>query len=93
MNVIARSQNLTEERAQEKGAQRVGRDELFSNADFLSIHLRLSPRTQHLVGAAEFAQMKPASRLINTSRGPIVGEAALLQALTSGQIAGAAVNV
>jgi phosphoglycerate dehydrogenase-like enzyme len=93
MNVIAWSQNLTAERAQEKGVQLVGKDELFSNSDFLSVHLRLSPRTQHLVGAAEFAQMKPTSRLINTSRGPIVDATALLKALTSGQIAGAALDV
>lgn len=93
MNVIAWSQNLTEERAVEKGAQRVSRDALFSQADFLSIHVRLSERTAGLVGAAEFAQMKPTSRLINTSRGPIVDSAALLAALTTGQIAGAALDV
>jgi phosphoglycerate dehydrogenase-like enzyme len=93
MNVIAWSQNLTAERAQEKGVQRVSKDELFSSSDLLSIHVRLSPRTHHLVGAAEFAQMKPTSRLINTSRGPIVDAAALAKALTSGQIAGAALDV
>jgi phosphoglycerate dehydrogenase-like enzyme len=93
MNVVAWSENLTAERAQEKGVQLVSKDALFSTADFLSIHVRLSPRTQHLVGAAELAQMKPTSRLINTSRGPIVDGAALLKALTSGQIAGAALDV
>jgi phosphoglycerate dehydrogenase-like enzyme len=93
MNVIAWSQNLTAERAQEKGVQQVTRDELFSSSDLLSIHVRLSPRTHHLVGAAEFAQMKPTSRLINTSRGPIVDIDALVKALTSGQIAGAALDV
>ena len=93
MNVIAWSENLTAERAQEKGVQRVSKDELFSSSDLLSIHVRLSPRTHHLVGAAEFAQMKPTSRLINTSRGPIVDAAALVKALTSGQIAGAALDV
>ncbi|TDN63329.1 D-2-hydroxyacid dehydrogenase family protein [Paraburkholderia sp. BL10I2N1] len=93
MNVIAWSQNLTAERAQEKGVQRVSKDELFSGSDLLSIHVRLSPRTHHLVGAAEFARMKPTSRLINTSRGPIVDAAALVKALTSGQIAGAALDV
>ncbi|MGH8778261.1 D-2-hydroxyacid dehydrogenase family protein [Paraburkholderia sp.] len=93
MNVVAWSQNLTEERAAEKGVQLVTRDVLFSTADFLSIHLRLSERTRHLVGAAEFAQMKSTSRLINTSRGPIVDEAALIDALTTGRIAGAAVDV
>ncbi|WP_168789553.1 D-2-hydroxyacid dehydrogenase family protein [Paraburkholderia aromaticivorans] len=93
MNVIAWSQNLTEERAAEKGVQRVSGDVLFSTADFLSIHVRLSERTAGLVGTAEFAQMKPTSRLINTSRGPIVDSAALLAALTAGQIAGAALDV
>jgi len=93
MNVVAWSQNLTEERAAEKGVQRVSKDELFSTADFLSIHVRLGERTTGLVGAAEFAQMKPTSRLINTSRGPIVDSAALLTALTTGQITGAALDV
>jgi len=93
MNVIAWSQNLTAERAEEKGVQLVSKDVLFSTADFLSIHVRFSERTQGLVGAAELAQMKPTSRLINTSRGPIVDHAALLGALTTGQIAGAALDV
>ena len=93
MNVIAWSQNLTAERAAEKGVQPVTRDVLFSTADFLSIHVRLSERTKGLVGATELAQMKPTSRLINTSRGPIVDYAALLGALKTGQIAGAALDV
>ncbi|MDN7177015.1 D-2-hydroxyacid dehydrogenase family protein [Caballeronia sp. SEWSISQ10-4 2] len=93
MNVVAWSQNLTAERAQEKGVQLVSKDELFSTADFLSVHVRLSSRTHHLVGKTELARMKSTSRLINTSRGPIVDETALLKALTSGQIAGAALDV
>ncbi|QCP53181.1 D-2-hydroxyacid dehydrogenase family protein [Trinickia violacea] len=93
MNVIAWSQNLTAERAESKGVQLVDKDTLFSTSDFLSIHVRLSERTRGLVGAAEFAQMKPTSRIINTSRGPIVDETALLAALKSGQIAGAAIDV
>ncbi|MFM0073916.1 D-2-hydroxyacid dehydrogenase family protein [Paraburkholderia sediminicola] len=93
MNVIAWSENLTEERAAEKGVQRVSKDVLFSASDFLSIHLRFSERTRGLVGATELAQMKPTSRLINTSRGAIVDNAALLRALTTGQIAGAALDV
>ncbi|MGA7811772.1 D-2-hydroxyacid dehydrogenase family protein [Caballeronia sp.] len=93
MNVVAWSQNLTSERALASGVQLVGKEALFSTADFLSVHVRLSPRTRHLIGQAELAQMKPTSRLINTSRGPIVDEAALLKSLTSGQIAGAAVDV
>ncbi|MGV2292283.1 D-2-hydroxyacid dehydrogenase family protein [Trinickia sp. YCB016] len=93
MNVIAWSQNLTAERAESKGVELVDKDTLFSTSDFLSIHVRLSERTKGLVGAAELASMKPTSRIINTSRGPIVDEAALLAALKSGQIAGAAIDV
>ncbi|TKC79199.1 D-2-hydroxyacid dehydrogenase family protein [Trinickia terrae] len=93
MNVIAWSQNLTAERAESKGVQLVDKDTLFSASDFLSIHVRLSERTQGLVGAAELARMKPTSRIVNTSRGPIVDATALLAALKSGQIAGAAVDV
>ena len=93
MNVIAWSENLTAERAQSKGVQRVDKDTLFSTSDFLSIHLRLSERTRGLVGAAELARMKPTSRIVNTSRAPIVDMAALLAALKGGQIAGAAIDV
>jgi phosphoglycerate dehydrogenase-like enzyme len=93
MNVIAWSQNLTPERAEEKGVQLVDKATLFSTSDFLSIHVRLSERTHHLVGPAELGQMKPTSRLINTSRGPIVDEAALINALKTGQLAGAALDV
>jgi phosphoglycerate dehydrogenase-like enzyme len=93
MNVIAWSQNLTPERAEEKGVQLVDKATLFSTSDFLSIHVRLSERTHHLVGPAELGQMKPTSRLINTSRGPIVDEAALVNALKTGQLAGAALDV
>jgi phosphoglycerate dehydrogenase-like enzyme len=93
MNVIAWSQNLTAERAESKGVQLVDRDTLFSASDFLSIHVRLSDRTRGLVGAEELARMKRTSRIVNTSRGPIVDTAALIAALKSGQIAGAAVDV
>jgi phosphoglycerate dehydrogenase-like enzyme len=93
MNVIAWSQNLTNERAESKGILRVEKDVLFSTSDFLSIHVRLSERTHGLVGAAELAQMKPTSRIVNTSRGPIVDTAALIDALQSGQIAGAGIDV
>ena len=93
MNVIAWSQNLTAERAESKGVQLVDKDTLFSTADFLSIHVRLSERTRGLVGAAELAKMKPTSRIVNTSRGPIVDVAALLAAVKSGKIAGAALDV
>ena len=93
MKVIAWSQNLTNERAAEVGAVRVTRDELFQQADVLSVHLVLSDRTRGLVGAAELALMKPTARLINTSRGPIVVEADLVAALTDKTIAGAAIDV
>ncbi|SAK46462.1 D-isomer specific 2-hydroxyacid dehydrogenase [Caballeronia catudaia] len=93
MNVIAWSQNLTRERAEEKGVELVDKDTLFNTSDVLSIHLRLSERTHHLVGANELAQMKPTSRLVNTSRGPLVDSAALVDALRSGKLAGAALDV
>jgi phosphoglycerate dehydrogenase-like enzyme len=93
MNVIAWSQNLTAERAESKVVQLVDRDTLFSASDILSIHVRLSERTRGLVGAAELARMKTTSRIVNTSRGPIVDTSALLAALKSGQIAGAALDV
>jgi phosphoglycerate dehydrogenase-like enzyme len=93
MKVIAWSQNLTTERAAEVGATLVSKEELFREADVLSIHLVLSDRTRGLVGAAELALMKPTARLINTSRGPIVVEADLIAALTEKKIAGAAIDV
>ncbi|QGZ58896.1 D-2-hydroxyacid dehydrogenase family protein [Paraburkholderia acidiphila] len=93
MNVIAWSQNLSAERAESKGVQRVDKETLFSSSDFLSIHVRLSERTRGLVGVAELAKMKPTSRIVNTSRGPIVDVAALLAAVKNGKIAGAALDV
>ena len=93
MTVIAWSQNLTAERAGAAGAVLVSKDELFRQADVLSIHLVLSGRTRGLVGTAELSLMKPTASLVNTSRGPIVVEADLLEALRKGRIAGAAVDV
>jgi len=93
MNVIAWSQNLTAERAAEKGVRLVDKDTLFSESDILSIHVRLSERTRGLVGAPELARMKPTGRLVNTSRGPIVDNEALLAALRQRRIAGAAIDV
>ena len=93
MKVIAWSQNLTAERAAEVGATLVSRDKLFQEADVLSIHLVLSRRTRGLVGVAELALMKPTSRVVNTSRGPIVVEADLVAALKDKKIAGAAIDV
>src|ERR1700760_4495048 len=87
MEVIAWSQNLTGERAREVGVRRVSQDELLAGADILSMHLVLSERSRGLFGAAELARMKPTAVLINTSRGPIVDEAALVAALRDRTIA------
>jgi phosphoglycerate dehydrogenase-like enzyme len=93
MDVIAWSQNLTEGRAAEVGVQRVSKDELLSSADYLSIHLVLSDRTRGLIGGPELLRMKARAALINTSRGPIVDEAALVAALRVGVIAAAGLDV
>jgi phosphoglycerate dehydrogenase-like enzyme len=93
MNVIAWSQNLTAERAAAANAELVSKEELFRRADVVSVHVVLSDRTRSLVGASEFALMKPTSRLVNTSRGPIVVEADLIAALKARTIAGAAIDV
>jgi phosphoglycerate dehydrogenase-like enzyme len=93
LNVIAWSQNLTDEKAAEAGVTRVGKEELFRQADFLTIHYKLGDRSRGLVGAAELGLMKPSAFLINTSRGPIVDTDALIATLTEGRIAGAGVDV
>ncbi|HEX5141978.1 MAG TPA: D-2-hydroxyacid dehydrogenase family protein, partial [Dehalococcoidia bacterium] len=93
MDVIAWSQNLTEERASAAGARLVSKEELFSQADVVTVHLVLSDRTRGLVGAPEFALMKPSAYFVNTSRGPIVDEGALVAALRDHRIAGAAIDV
>jgi phosphoglycerate dehydrogenase-like enzyme len=93
MEVIAWSQNLTEEAARAACVRRVDKDALFREADVLSVHLQLSDRTRGLVTAGELALMKPEAYLINTSRGPIVDEAALIAALHEGRIAGAGLDV
>jgi phosphoglycerate dehydrogenase-like enzyme len=93
MPVIAWSQNLTAEMAAAVGVRRVEKDELFGSADILSIHVRLSERTRGLVTARELALMKPSAYLINTSRGPIVDEPALIEALKANRLAGAGLDV
>jgi phosphoglycerate dehydrogenase-like enzyme len=93
MKVIAWSQNLTEEKASAAGAALVDKQTLFREADVVTVHLVLSRRTRDLIGAPEFALMKPTARFVNTSRGPIVNEAALIEALQARRIAGAAVDV
>jgi phosphoglycerate dehydrogenase-like enzyme len=93
MTPIAWSQNLTAERAAEAGAALVSREDLFARADVVSVHLVLSARTRGLVGASDFARMKRTAYFINTSRGPIVDEAALVSALREHRIAGAGIDV
>jgi phosphoglycerate dehydrogenase-like enzyme len=93
MKAIAWSQNLTPEKAAEGGAQYVAKDDLFSQADILSIHIVLSDRSRGLIGARELGLMKKTAYLINTSRGPIVDEKALIAALQSKAIAGAGLDV
>jgi phosphoglycerate dehydrogenase-like enzyme len=93
MRVIAWSPHLTAERAESAGAEPVSRNELFQQADVLSIHLVLSERTRALVGASELARLKKSALLINTSRGPIVEEGALIAALSSGALGGAGLDV
>lgn len=93
MEAIAWSQNLTADAAAEVGARRVEKDQLFAEADVLSIHLQLNERTRGLVTGRELALMKPEAYLVNTSRGPIVEEAALIAALREGRIAGAGLDV
>ncbi len=93
MNLIAWSQNLTAERASEYGATLVTRADLLSQSDVVTIHLVLSARTRGLIGAAELSSMKPSAYLVNTSRGPIVDEPSLIDALKAGTIAGAGLDV
>lgn len=93
MNIIAWSQNLTPEKAQEAGVEYVAKDDLLRRSDFLSIHVQLSARTRGLIGPKELELMKPSAYIINTSRGPIIEEAALIDALRERRIAGAGLDV
>lgn len=93
MQTIAWSEHLTAERAAEHGVTAVAKDELLARSDVLSVHLVLSARSRGLIGAAELAAMKPTALLVNTSRGPIVDEGALVDALREKRIAAAAVDV
>lgn len=92
MNIIAWSQNLTEPRAAECGATLVDKDTLFRDSDIVSIHVRLSDRTRGLVGAREIGLMKPTAYLVNISRGPIIDEPAMINALKTNAIAGAGID-
>ena len=89
MRVLAWSQNLTEERAREAGATRVEKDVLLAESDAVSLHLVLSARTRGILGAADLACMKPGAILVNTSRGPLIDEAALVAAVQAGRIVAA----
>jgi phosphoglycerate dehydrogenase-like enzyme len=93
MRVIAWSPNLTAARAENGGAELVSRDELFRQADVLSIHLVLSEKTRALVGVSELGLFKKSALLVNTSRGPIIDEGALIAALSAGALGGAGLDV
>ncbi|MCA0304346.1 MAG: D-2-hydroxyacid dehydrogenase family protein [Proteobacteria bacterium] len=93
MDVVAWSENLTEEKAAKGGAKLVSKDELLATSDFVSIHLVLSPRSRGLIGAADLAKMKKTATIVNTARGPIIDEAALIAALQNGTIAHAGLDV
>ena len=93
MEVIAWSRNLTDERCAEVGVRRASKEELLTNADVISVHVVLSDRTRGLIGANELRMMKPTAYLVNTSRGPVVDEEALIEALRHRSIAGAALDV
>jgi phosphoglycerate dehydrogenase-like enzyme len=93
MKVIAWSQNLTAEAVQRAGAELVSKEQLFERSDILTIHMVLSDRSRGLVGAAQLNLMKPTARLVNTSRGPLVDEGALIDVLERRRIAGAAIDV
>jgi phosphoglycerate dehydrogenase-like enzyme len=93
MKLAAWSQHLDPDVAKQAHAKAVSKETLFSRSDVVTVHYKLSPRSVGLVGAAELALMKPTAVLVNTSRGPLVDSAALLSALRSGSIAGAALDV
>jgi phosphoglycerate dehydrogenase-like enzyme len=93
MDVVAWSQNLTDEHASTLGVRRVTKDELLSSSDVISLHLRLGDRSRALIGAPEFDAMRTSAILINTSRGPIVDEPALVAALHERRIGGAGLDV
>lgn len=93
MCILAYGRHLTDEAAAQSGAQRVSLEELLAQSDFVSLHCPLTPETRHLINSATLGQMKPSAILINTTRGPVVDQAALYEALVSSVIAGAALDV
>ena len=93
MQVIAWSENLTQDKCDEVGARLVTKEELLAQSDFLTIHLLLSDRTRGLIQAEDLSRMKPSAYIINTSRGPIIDEPALIDALQNRRIGGAGIDV
>jgi phosphoglycerate dehydrogenase-like enzyme len=93
MDVLAWSQNLDPDAARALGVEPVSKADLLARSDVVSLHLRLSARTRGIIGAADLAAMKPTAYLLNTSRGPLIDEAALLTALEQARIAGAGLDV
>lgn len=93
MKVIAWSQNLTPEKCREAGVEYATKDDLLRQSDFITIHMVLSPRSRGLIGAHELSLMKPQAYLVNTSRGPLIDEGALIAALKENRIAGAGLDV
>lgn len=93
MRVLAWSQNLTPERCKDVGVEYATKEELLKQSDFITIHMVLSDRSRGLIGAPELALMKPSAYIINTSRGPMIDEAALIEALQDKRIAGAGLDV
>jgi len=93
MNVIAWSPNLTPEKCKEAGVTYASKEELFATADVITIHVVLSPRSRGLVGREDLLRMKPTAYIVNTARGPIIDESALLDVLQQKKIAGAGIDV
>lgn len=93
MNVVAWSQNLTEEQAAKAGARKVTKEELFRTSDYVTVHYKLSARSKGIIGPADIALMKKTAYLINTSRGPLIDEEAMIAAIKDGRIAGAGLDV
>ncbi len=93
MKVLGWSTNLTDEKAAAAGAQRVSKEELLRQADIVTLHLILSERSRNTIGAAELALMKQTALIVNTSRGPLIEQSALIAALQQGRIAGAGIDV
>lgn len=93
MKVLAWSQNLTPEKAAAAGAEAVSKERLLGEADVVTLHLILSERSRGIIGAGDLARMKPSAVIVNTSRGPLIDQAALIAALREGRIAGAGIDV